>query len=489
MTQTTEPPRQVIAGLGWRALAAVIDTLPIAVIMTVVSLLLQLDLSTTVVIVLSIAGGLLSLGWAVLVWWGYATRGQGPGARVTKIQVLDVATGAPIGWGRYFLRELIWHAVSGTTVVWIILIVMMVSHNHRRGWHDLAAKSVVVKQRVRHQPAAEPQSRASVSPANVVGLPPHLRKGMVEPQPGVPEANPTGPITAVPTGNAAGGWANTATAAVPWDQWGAEAPAPIEHAPLSGQQGQPGYGQPTATETARQTGFPGAPGQGYPGAQPGFAGAQPGAPGQAGFPGAQQQPGFAAQPGGYAQPGSQQPGIQQQPGQGFSGPAGAAAQPGFPPQPQPGFPPQQSGSYGSPAGAWSDSEDDLQHTHLAMHLPGLQRSVNEGWQVRFDDGRVLDITGTVLVGRNPQPRAGEQAETISVGQDSRMVSKTHLVIGIDHRGLYVTDRNSTNGTAIANADGAYEPCAPGDPVRVREGQVVSFGDHYFEVRRRAPDPR
>ena len=159
MTQTTEPPRQVIAGLGWRALAAVIDTLPIAVIMTVVSLLLQLDLSTTVVIVLSIAGGLLSLGWAVLVWWGYATRGQGPGARVAKIQVLDVATGAPIGWGRYFLRELIWHAVSGTTVVWIILIVMMVSHNHRRGWHDLAAKSVVVKQRVRHQPAAEPLSR------------------------------------------------------------------------------------------------------------------------------------------------------------------------------------------------------------------------------------------------------------------------------------------------------------------------------------------
>ena len=63
------------------------------------------------------------------------------------------------------------------------------------------------------------------------------------------------------------------------------------------------------------------------------------------------------------------------------------------------------------------------------------------------------------------------------------------MIGIDHRGLYVTDRNSTNGTAIANADGAYEPCAPGDPVRVREGQVVSFGDHYFEVRRRAPDPR
>ena len=488
MTQTPEPARQVIAGLGWRALAAVIDALPIAVVQGLLSLLLMLEPSGTVVVVLSILAGLLSLGWAVLVWWGYATRGQGPGAKVAKIQVLDVATGTPIGWGRYFLRELVWVASSLTAVVWIILVVLMVMHPHRRGWHDLAAKSVVVKQRVRHVATPEAQPRASVTSANVVALPAHLRRDYA-PEP-VPDPSGTGPITAVP-GSDQQGWSGSKA---PWEQqWGSQAPAPIEHAPgfgpqgqPAGQPGQPGYGaqpsqpgQPGYGAQPSQSGFPGQPG--FTGPQ-GFTG-QPGAvPGQPGGP----QPGFAGSPGAPAQSGF--PGQPGSPGpQAFPGPQ-PFGQPGAPGlAPQPGF---GAGSQASPPVAGGlDDEDDGQHTHLAMSVPGLQRSVTEGWQVRLDDGRVVDITGLVLVGRNPQPRPDEQAELVSVGQDSRMVSKTHLAVGLDHRGIYVMDRNSTNGTAIANANGDYEPCAPGDPVRVREGQVVSFGDHYLEVRRRVPEPR
>jgi hypothetical protein len=132
-------------------------------------------------------------------------------------------------------------------------------------------------------------------------------------------------------------------------------------------------------------------------------------------------------------------------------------------------------------------DDDMTRTHFARAgtMPAAPRKATEGWQLRLDDGRLVTVDGLVLIGRNPQPQASEQAQLVQAGVESRMVSKTHVAVGLDHRGLYVMDRGSTNGTAIANAGGQFEPCAPGDPVRVREGQIVSFGDRYLEVRRQA----
>lgn len=102
----------------------------------------------------------------------------------------------------------------------------------------------------------------------------------------------------------------------------------------------------------------------------------------------------------------------------------------------------------------------------------------------MDDGREFPVTGLILIGRNPVAREGEEsAELVKAGTEGRMVSKTHLAVGIDQRGVYVMDRGSTNGTAIATSTGGYEPCAAEDKVRVRDGQVVSFGDHTLVVRR------
>jgi hypothetical protein len=157
-------------------------------------------------------------------------------------------------------------------------------------------------------------------------------------------------------------------------------------------------------------------------------------------------------------------------------------QPGYAPQPQPVPSPQPV----QPAQPMIVAEDDeMTRTHLAPvgQAPVPARKATDGWQLRLDDGRSVPVLGLVLIGRNPQPQPDEHAELVQAGVESRMVSKTHLAIGLDHRGLYVMDRGSTNGTAIANSGGQFEPCAPGDPVRVREGQIVSFGDRYLEVRR------
>lgn len=106
------------------------------------------------------------------------------------------------------------------------------------------------------------------------------------------------------------------------------------------------------------------------------------------------------------------------------------------------------------------------------------------WMLRLDDGRDVAVERLVLLGRNPQPRVGEEDATlIKVSDETRTVSKSHLAVGVDASGLYVMDRGSTNGTMVTAPDGGQRPCPPGDVVDVPGGSVISFGDHWLEVRR------
>lgn len=128
-------------------------------------------------------------------------------------------------------------------------------------------------------------------------------------------------------------------------------------------------------------------------------------------------------------------------------------------------------------------DEGAESTRLVQRA-GPQRRPDQGWTIVLGDGRQVPVESLVLIGRNPQPRAGEEgAEMVSVSDTSRTVSKTHIAVGVDSRGIYVMDRGSTNGSAIATSSGAFEPCVAGELVRVREGQVVSFGEQRFEVRR------
>jgi uncharacterized RDD family membrane protein YckC len=106
------------------------------------------------------------------------------------------------------------------------------------------------------------------------------------------------------------------------------------------------------------------------------------------------------------------------------------------------------------------------------------------WVAELDDGREVAVQGLVLLGRNPQPRPGEEgAELIKLADQSRTVSKSHLALGVDERGMFVTDRGSTNGSVVTSVNGTRTRCAPGEVVPVSAGSVVSMGDHWFRVRR------
>jgi uncharacterized RDD family membrane protein YckC len=106
------------------------------------------------------------------------------------------------------------------------------------------------------------------------------------------------------------------------------------------------------------------------------------------------------------------------------------------------------------------------------------------WFAVLDDGREVPVHGLVLLGRNPQPRPGEEgAELIKVTDESRTVSKSHLALGLDEAGLFVTDRGSTNGSTVTTLEGARTRCAPGEVVPVSDGSVVTMGDRWLKVRR------
>jgi pSer/pThr/pTyr-binding forkhead associated (FHA) protein len=123
-----------------------------------------------------------------------------------------------------------------------------------------------------------------------------------------------------------------------------------------------------------------------------------------------------------------------------------------------------------------DVEDQ---TAVAPRSPYVQ-----DWSILLDDGRRIALDGLVLLGRNPQPNAGEEdAQLIKIADETRTVSKSHLAVGVDAGGVYVVDRGSTNGSTVSTTNGMSARCKAGEMVRVGEGAIISIGDHWLEITR------
>ncbi|HZN75703.1 MAG TPA: FHA domain-containing protein [Micromonosporaceae bacterium] len=104
----------------------------------------------------------------------------------------------------------------------------------------------------------------------------------------------------------------------------------------------------------------------------------------------------------------------------------------------------------------------------------------------FDTGEQLPVGPLAIIGRDParDPAAGPAeaaAALVKLTQAGFSVSKTHLAVGTDERGVWVLDRHSTNGTVLCRSTGEVVHCEPGHPVYIGPGDTVRFGDHSFTV--------
>jgi uncharacterized RDD family membrane protein YckC len=141
-------------------------------------------------------------------------------------------------------------------------------------------------------------------------------------------------------------------------------------------------------------------------------------------------------------------------------------------EPQPGHAP--------PAPSWSAHPDD-DHDRTQMRGEAVPVPVAV-LRIRLDDGRDFQLDRTVLIGRNPTGLPGENiAQLLAVADPGRSISKTHLHLLEDNGGVWVTDRNSTNGSAVTTPDGIRTALQAGQPAYVRPGSTVHFGDRTFHL--------
>lgn len=319
------------------------------------------------------------LAYAVALWGWEAHTGKTPGNLALGLRTCDEDGFAP-GWGKVFIRRLL-VGLAGVIPV-AGPVVMLLSNlwdpNHQRqGWHDKAARTLVVDVN---------QGRNPITTGGLFGPSAFAPGGMTAPgQPGHPGS------------------------LAPEHQWPALSPE-LANGPISAVPGK------APTET----------GQPVPPA---------------------------------------------------ATPAPAAA----PAVPQAVDAGPVSSSSASPAldREAAQAEDEAGHTQLRT---AAQAPAAPGARLRFDDGQVLTLATTALVGRNPSARDDEQiGELINYADIGRSVSKTHLHLAADSSGVWVTDRNSTNGSGIAAADGTRRPLVPGQSQHAEHGETVYFGDRHFTV--------
>lgn len=132
----------------------------------------------------------------------------------------------------------------------------------------------------------------------------------------------------------------------------------------------------------------------------------------------------------------------------------------------------------APAPAPADDELDVEMTRVVSRPKG-----GAALLLTFDDGAAVRITGTALLGRNPAAAIGESVDKlIDFADMGRSVSKTHLHLQADAAsGLWVTDRNSTNGSSVVAPDGRHTALQAHSPVLAPAGSTVYFGDRHFKV--------
>src|SRR5690606_11515865 len=112
---------------------------------------------------------------------------------------------------------------------------------------------------------------------------------------------------------------------------------------------------------------------------------------------------------------------------------------------------------------------------LASAAPNPSR-----FALRLDTGERISVSAAILLGRTPDAAEHPGAHPIPLPDDSKSISKTHLLVRPVDVGLEIIDCHSTNGSGLIR-DGVEYALTPGAPVVTVPGDTIRFGDRIAVV--------
>lgn len=144
--------------------------------------------------------------------------------------------------------------------------------------------------------------------------------------------------------------------------------------------------------------------------------------------------------------------------------------------------PVSSASERDPAGVLPDGEVRRRRRHgaRAAATAEAQGPTFVSAKLVFDSGDEVLLDHPLLVGRNPETDAGGTA-VHALPDLSRSLSRTHALLEWRDGLLWVTDLNTTNGSAIVDADGGVRPLVPGLRTAASIGWRVELGERSLEI--------
>jgi hypothetical protein len=162
------------------------------------------------------------------------------------------------------------------------------------------------------------------------------------------------------------------------------------------------------------------------------------------------------------------------------------------PAPAPAPSPTPAALPGEATMAPEPEEDGWDETRLAAPRSGasgagtrLTAAPVRPVPIELPTGAVHVVAGPTLAGRDPQAADGGWT-LLALDDPRRSVSKTHAELGVDHGGLWVTDRGSTNGTVVSVPGAPPRVVEPGARVRVPAGASIHLGEYRVTARAATP---
>jgi len=98
----------------------------------------------------------------------------------------------------------------------------------------------------------------------------------------------------------------------------------------------------------------------------------------------------------------------------------------------------------------------------------------------FDTGQHVRPGSAGLLGRNPSS-ADPSLLCTAIGDPDMSISKTHLEYGMDANGMWVKDRDSTNGSTITHPGGQPVALVPNQKTPAGVGDIVTIGNRVFRI--------